>query len=107
MIDFSSSGSVYTRLVDDALKLFKTVANTSAMWSSEREVLKKALRVYEVDAISSLSAKTDSLFHKVENMSQTANVAQTRRLSCECGDDHTTVKCPILAQGMDLADFAQ
>lgn len=53
-IDSSSNGSVYTRTVDDALNLFETVATTSTMWSSEREVQKKARGLFEVDTYSAL-----------------------------------------------------
>lgn len=59
MIDSSSCGSVCRKHVDEALGLFETVANTSAMWSSERDVQRKGSGVYEVDAFSALSAKID------------------------------------------------
>lgn len=107
-IDSSSNGSVYTRTVDDALKLFETMATTSAMWSSERAVQKKAPGLFEVDTYSALSAKIDSLFHKVESMSQTANAATVKKPSCwECGADHNTSNYPILTQEVEYVDYVQ
>ncbi|CAA3017328.1 Hypothetical predicted protein, partial [Olea europaea subsp. europaea] len=49
--------------------LFETMGTTSGIWISEQAVQKKTPRVYKVDAYSTISAKIDSLFHKVENMS--------------------------------------
>lgn len=64
--------------------------------------------MYEVDTYSALSAKIDSLFHKVESISQTATAKQVVKQSCEeCGADHNTATCPILAQGVEHAEFAQ
>ncbi|XP_022869680.1 uncharacterized protein LOC111389057 [Olea europaea var. sylvestris] len=85
-----------------ALKLYETMATTSAMWSMERAVPKKTPGVYEVDAYSVLSAKIDSLFHKMEHITQLANAAQTKKANCEeCGAEHVTAECPILAQGKE------
>ncbi|XP_022880677.1 uncharacterized protein LOC111397948 [Olea europaea var. sylvestris] len=73
-----------------------------------RQVPKKTPGVYEVDVYSALFAKIDSLFHKVENITQSANVAQTKKANCEeCGAEHVTAECPILTQGKEQADFAQ
>lgn len=53
--------------------------------------------MYEVDAYSASSTKIDSLFYKVESMSQSSNVAQTKNLNCEeCGANHITIDYPIL-----------
>ncbi|XP_022881061.1 uncharacterized protein LOC111398380 [Olea europaea var. sylvestris] len=69
---------------------------------------KETLRVYEVDVYSALSATIDSLFHKVEKITQSANAEQTKKANCEeCGSEHMTVECPILTQGKEQTDFAQ
>ncbi|XP_022889241.1 uncharacterized protein LOC111404706 [Olea europaea var. sylvestris] len=108
MVDSSSKGSLSTKIIDEALKLFETMATTSAMWTSELAVQKKTPGVYEVHVYSTSSAKIDSLFHKVENMSQSSNVAQSKKTSCEkCGAEHVTAECPLLAQGAEQTDFAQ
>ena len=61
-----------------------------------------------MDVYSALSAKIDSLFHKVENITQSANAAQTEKANCEeCGAEHMATECPILTQGKEQADFAQ
>lgn len=59
MVDSSSSGSLSKKPIDEALKLFESVATTSVMWASEQVVRKKALSVYKVDAYSTLSAQID------------------------------------------------
>ncbi|XP_022873842.1 uncharacterized protein LOC111392685 [Olea europaea var. sylvestris] len=100
MVDSSSNGSLATK--DEAHKLFETMATTSAIWTSERAVQKRTPEVYEVDTYSALSAKIDSLFHKVESISQLANATYPRKPNCEeCGVNHKTVECPILSQGME------
>ncbi|XP_022890486.1 uncharacterized protein LOC111405709 [Olea europaea var. sylvestris] len=55
------------------------MASISAMWTSKRAVQKRTPRVYEVDAYSALSAKIDSLFHKVEIISQEWNKQSTQK----------------------------
>ncbi|XP_022843147.1 uncharacterized protein LOC111366672 [Olea europaea var. sylvestris] len=78
------------------------------MWSTDRVVQKRSPGVYEVDTYSALSAKIDSLFHKVDSISQTATAKQVKKPSSEeCGANHNTVNCPILAQGVEHADFVQ
>ncbi|XP_022899374.1 uncharacterized protein LOC111412682 [Olea europaea var. sylvestris] len=97
MVDSSTNGSLSTKTIDEALKLYETMATTSAMWTMERSVPKKTPGVYEVDVYSTFSAKIDSLFHKVENITQSANAAQTKKANCEeCGAEHVTAECPIL-----------
>ncbi|XP_022876798.1 uncharacterized protein LOC111395003 [Olea europaea var. sylvestris] len=91
-----------------SLKLYETMATTLAMWTMEQAVPKKTPRVYKVDVYSALFAKIDSLFHKVENITQSANAAQVKKANCEeCGAEHVTAECPILTQGKEQADFAQ
>jgi hypothetical protein len=108
MVDSSSNGSLTTRTIDGAWELFERMASTSAMWSSDRVVPKKSAGVYEVNTYSALSAKIDSLFHKVDSISQTANSAQVKKQNCEeCGANHNTSNCPILAQGMEQVEYAQ
>ncbi|XP_022864790.1 uncharacterized protein LOC111384705 [Olea europaea var. sylvestris] len=72
MVDSSSDGSISTRTIDGAWELFERMATTSAMWFIDRVVQTRLLGVYEVDTYSVVSAKIDSLFHKVESISQTA-----------------------------------
>ncbi|XP_022889018.1 uncharacterized protein LOC111404443 [Olea europaea var. sylvestris] len=108
MVGSSSSGSLSMKTIDEALELFERVAITIAMWASERVVHKKVPGVYEVDTYTALSAKIDSLVHKIENMSQSTNAVQAKRASCEeCGTDHSTVNCTILIQGTEQVDFIQ
>ncbi|XP_022859548.1 uncharacterized protein LOC111380266 [Olea europaea var. sylvestris] len=72
------------------------------MWSSERAIPRKTPGVYEVDAYSAILAKIDSLYHKVESISQ------VKKNNCEeCGAEHKTSECPILMQGIEQADYAQ
>lgn len=75
MLDSSSNVSLSTKIIDKVLKLFEIVATTSTMWASKWAVQKKALCVHEVDVYSALSTKIDSLFYKVESISQLTIIA--------------------------------
>jgi len=108
MVDSSSNGSLTTRSTEGAWELFERMANTSAMWHSDRVGTKKAVGVYEVDTYSTLSAKIDSLFHKIEGITQTVNSAQVRKSICEeCGAEYGTAECPIITQRIEHVDFSQ
>lgn len=98
MLDFSSNGSLSTKTIDKALKLFETMATTLAMLVFEQVAQKKTPRIYNVDTFSVLSVKIDSLFQKVESTSQSTNAVQAKKPSCEeCEVDHNISNCPILA----------
>ncbi|XP_022862576.1 uncharacterized protein LOC111382772 [Olea europaea var. sylvestris] len=72
------------------------------MWSSERVIPRTTPDVYEVDTYSTISTKIDSLYHKVESISQ---AAQTKKSNCEeCGVEHKTSECPILMQGIEQVE---
>ncbi|XP_022883796.1 uncharacterized protein LOC111400629 [Olea europaea var. sylvestris] len=108
MVDSSSDDSISTRTIDGALELFERMATTSAMWSSKQVIQKKPSGVYEVDAYSALSAKINSLFNKVESISQSTNATYVLKLNCEeCGRNHSTTECPILSQGMEQIEYTQ
>ncbi|XP_022876807.1 uncharacterized protein LOC111395012 [Olea europaea var. sylvestris] len=108
MVDSSSNGSLSMKIIDEALELSERMATTTAMWAFQCVVHKKVPGVYEVDTYTALSAKIDSLVHKVERMSQSTNAVQAKKASCEeCGVDHNTVNCPILIQGMEYVDYIQ
>lgn len=108
MVDSSSDDLISIQTIDGALELFERMSTTLAMWSSERVIQKKPLSVYEVDAYSALLAKIDSLFHKVESISQSTKATYTRKPNCEkCGANHSMIKCPILSQGMEQIECVQ
>lgn len=61
-----------------------------------------------VDTYSALSAKIDSLFHKMESITQTVNSTQVKKSNCEeCGTRHGTAECLILTQGKEHVDYVQ
>lgn len=69
MVDFSSNGSLSTDTIHKALKFFKRVATTLAMWALEWIVQNKVPGVYEMDINLTMSAKIYFLFHKFESIS--------------------------------------
>lgn len=69
LMDSSSNGFLYTKIFDKALELFERVSTSTAMCTSEQVVCKKAQKVYEMDTYMELSAKIDTLVHKVESIS--------------------------------------
>ncbi|XP_022856628.1 uncharacterized protein LOC111377730 [Olea europaea var. sylvestris] len=108
MVDSSFNGSLFTKTIDKVHKLFETMATTSAMWTSEWVVQRRTPGVCEIDAYPALSAMIDSLFHKVESMSQSANATYARKPNCEeCGANHSTAECPILSQRMEQVEYMQ
>ncbi|KAL2497891.1 RT RNaseH domain-containing protein [Abeliophyllum distichum] len=108
MIDSSSNGSLSTKTVVEDLDLFERVANTTAMWPSDTVVQKKTVGVHEIDTFTVLSAQIESLAHKVESLSHSANAVQIKKSTCEeCGASHSTSECPILSLHPEQVDYIQ
>ncbi|KAL2471831.1 uncharacterized protein Adt_39967 [Abeliophyllum distichum] len=108
MIDSLSNGSLSTKTVVEALNLFERVATTTAMWPSDRVVHKRTAGVHEIDTFTALFVKIDSLVHKVESMSHSANAVQIKKSTYEeCRASHITSECPILSLQPEPVDYIQ
>ena len=66
---------------EDALDLFEEMANTESLWFNARAIPKKAGSI-EVDSLTMLNTKLDSLSKKIDKMS--VNIISTSLLSSFC-----------------------
>ena len=81
---------------EDALDLFEEMANTQSLWSNVRAIPKKVGSI-EVDSLTMLNAKMDSLSKRIDKIS--VNVVSTSPLSsfCElCQGRHPTFECHLM-----------
>ena len=82
---------------EDALDLFKEMANTQSLWSNERTIIKKAGAI-DVDNLTMLNANFDALTKRIDKVN--VNVVSTLASSCElCQGVHPTIECQMM-QGM-------
>ena len=58
---------------DEVYELLDDVATNNFQWPSERFVSKNAARVYEIDAITALTAQVASLTKQLQNNHLAAN----------------------------------
>ena len=58
--DAAVGGTIMSKTSEDALDLFKEMANTQSFWSNVRAISKKAGSI-EVDSLTMLNAKLDFL----------------------------------------------
>ena len=81
---------------EDVLDLFEEIANIQSLWSNARAIPKKVGSI-EVDSLTMLNAKLDSLSKSTDKMS--VNVVSTSPLSsfCElCQGRHPTFECYLM-----------
>ena len=81
---------------EDALDLFEEMANTQSLSSNTRAIPKKA-GSFEVDSLTMLNAKLDSLSKRIDKMS--VNIVSTSPLSsfCKlCQGRHPTFECHFM-----------
>ena len=80
-IDAAVGGTIMSKTPEDALDLFEEMANTQSFWSNARAILKK-VRSIEVNILTILNAKLDSLSKRIYKMS--VNTISTSPLSSFC-----------------------
>ena len=96
-IDASVGGTIISKTPEDALELFKEMANTQSLWSSERNIPKRGGAI-EVDSLIMLNAKLDALTKRMDKMS--VNAISNLFVSCElCQGGHLTIECQMM-QGL-------
>ena len=96
-IDAAAGGTIMSKTPEDALDLFEEMANTQSLWSNERTITKKG-RAIEVDNLTMLNAKLDTLTKKMDKVN--VNAVSTLSSSCElCQGGHPTIECQMM-QGM-------
>jgi hypothetical protein len=91
-IDAAAGGALMNRSVDEAYDLIDSMALNQNHWSSERQTLKSTPGRHEVDQITLIHAKLDTL---TRNLGRTNVSAVGNALPCEIcgGDHHTGIEC--------------
>ena len=91
-IDATAQGSFMSKTPDDAYALLEKMASNNYQWHGERNQPRKVAGVYEVDSLSMVNAKLDSLTNQLQNLNFSGYPSQV--LSCEvCGGGHSTIEC--------------
>ena len=76
---------------DDAYALLEKMASNNYQWHGERNQPRKVAGVYEVDSLSMVNAKLDSLTNQLQNLNFSGYPSQV--LSCEVCGGHSTIEC--------------
>ena len=100
-IDALVGGTIMSKTPEDALELFKEMANTQSLWSTERAIPKIGGSI-EVDSLTILNAKMDALSKRIDKMN--VNVVSISNLSSSyelCQGGHPTIKCQLM-QGLSI-----
>ena len=67
VIDASVGGVFIKKFKDEAYELLDDILTNNFEWPSEKVISKKAVEVYEIDAITALIAHVASLTKQVQN----------------------------------------
>ena len=81
-----------SKTLADAYALLEKMASNNYQWHGERNQPRKAAGVYEIDSLSTLNAKLDSLTKKLERLNFRGQPSQV--FCCDiCGVGHATLEC--------------
>ncbi|XP_062113941.1 uncharacterized protein LOC133824944 [Humulus lupulus] len=88
-IDAASGGTILSKTPVEALIFFEDMAMNNCQWQSERSMVKKAARVFEIDQITSLMAQMSALTNQIKGLTENkvaasqeiVNVAQAYSLN--------------------------
>ena len=95
----AAGDTIISKTLEDALDLFKEMANTQSLWSNERTITKKDGAI-EVDNLTMLNAKLDALTKRMDKVNM--NAVSTLSFSCELYQGgHPTIECQMM-QGMTI-----
>ncbi|KAL2527606.1 Uncharacterized protein Adt_12660 [Abeliophyllum distichum] len=100
-LDSSANGSIANKNVNEAWDLYKLKANTQTTFSSDRTTPRKVAGIHEIDVLSATNAKLATLTKQVELLVRTqmqgVNAIQTTIMCENCGANHSTSNCMLLA----------
>ncbi|XP_024021733.1 uncharacterized protein LOC112091705 [Morus notabilis] len=97
IVDAAAGGAILAKSYNEAYEILERMANNNYQWPTERLNVRKATGIYEVDAITALSAQMSSLTNMVKelHMPVAVNVVQTAGFSCVYyGEGHLYEDCP-------------
>lgn len=76
LIDAASGGSLMSKSKDQSFELLDEMAQNNYQWPSERIAPKKAAGIYEVDALTNLTAQVASLSKQLQSMQPSVHAIQ-------------------------------
>lgn len=95
MVDMTSRGAINNMTLEVAYDLMKTLASNDYV-KNERNQLKKAPRVFEVDHCSTLVAQMLALQQQINQLNIKTNVVNTSVKICEfCRGKHVSEDCQV------------
>lgn len=79
--------------------------------ANDRKSLRKAIELYNVDAVTALATQMKVLIMKMDNLSKSINMVLQLLPNCKgCGVDHATIRCPsayIHVNQLEEASYSQ
>lgn len=88
MVDAAAGGTIMRKTPEEAYELLEEMASNSYQWPVERQQLRRAAGVHEVDAITALAAQMEMLNKKIDRMQAHSPIA------CDfCGGNHPNHEC--------------
>ena len=91
-IDATVQGSFMSQTPDDAYALLEKIASNNYQWHGERNQPRKVVGVHEIDSLSIVNAKLDSLIKQLQKLNFPGYPLQV--LSCEVyGGGHSNIEC--------------
>ncbi|XP_060962132.1 uncharacterized protein LOC115713139 [Cannabis sativa] len=108
LIDAAAGGAFMRKSANEAFELLEEMAMTNQQWSTERGPSKKVAGMYEVDAITKLTAQVEALTKLI-----TVQVKQAQVVCELCGGPHPYEECPVdvnslpMDQAKVIGNYAQ
>ncbi|XP_024030839.1 uncharacterized protein LOC112094384 [Morus notabilis] len=94
LVDAAAGGTFMSKTHEEAYVLLEDMAANAYQWPVERSTPKRAFRIHEVDALSTLTAQVATLSKQLGSL--TTNAIHTEPEVCElCSRDHASNECPV------------
>ncbi|XP_062088678.1 uncharacterized protein LOC133795238 [Humulus lupulus] len=93
LIDAAAGGAFMRKSTNEAYDLLEEMAMNNQQWPSERSSSRKVAGMYEVDAISKLTAQVEALTKQLQGNIIAAPVQQAQTLCEVCGGPHAYEQC--------------
>ena len=91
-IDATSQGSFMSKTPIEAYALLEKMATNNYQWHGERNQPRKTTGAYEINSLSIVNAKLDTLTKKLERLNFAGHPSQVLCYEI-CGAGHSTVEC--------------
>ena len=91
-IDAAARGIIISKTPEDALELFKEMANMHSLWANERVIPRKGGAI-EIDGLTMMNAKLDTLTKQMDKMGLNVISSSVYEL---CHGGHPTIECQLM-----------